>query len=345
MVMTRDRTAVEDAIRVLAGGRNLEEKQAYAVACSIMEDAASPAQIGALLVALRMKGETVAEITGFARAMREKADRVPVDADSVVDTCGTGGDGMGTFNVSTACAFVAAGAGVRVAKHGNRSVSGRCGSADVLEALGVNGHPGPEEAAGCIDRLGLAFLFAPLYHKATRHAVAPRREIGVRSIFNIVGPLTNPAGARRQLVGVYDASLTEPAANVLRRLGSIHCMVVHGSDGLDEITLGGTTQVSELRNGRVRTYQLEPRDLGFRRRSSDEVRGGDAAANARIIRRVLEGEEGARREIVLLNASAVIYVAGCVDSLAAGVEAATRSIDSGQALARLCDLINGAHDG
>jgi anthranilate phosphoribosyltransferase len=327
--------SIRAAIKELAARRDLDESEAYAVADAIMQGLVTPAQIAALLVALRMKGETASEITGFARAMRRHARRVCVDSESLVDTCGTGGDASGTFNISTTCAFVAAGAGVRIAKHGNRSVTSRCGSAELLEALGVSDKGEPEAAQRSIEETGIAFLFAPLYHGATRHAVGPRREIAIRSIFNIVGPLTNPAATKRQLMGVFDPTLTETLARVLQRLGSTHCMVVHGEDGLDEITLGGRTRISELRNDTIRTFDLDPNDLGFERRSLDEVRGGDPEENAAITLEVLKGRSGAPREIVLLNSGAAIYVAGVAESIQAGVEAARQSIDTGQALERL----------
>ncbi|MCP3980704.1 MAG: anthranilate phosphoribosyltransferase [bacterium] len=332
---TRDATTVATAVGEVVLRRDLSESRAYDVASAIMEGLATPAQIAALLIGLRMKGETVEEIAGFVRAMRDKVDRVPVAAESVVDTCGTGGDGLGTFNISTVVAFVAAGAGCRVAKHGNRSVSSKCGSSEVLEALGVEPEVGPEEAARSIEEIGISFLFAPRYHQATRHAVGPRREIGVRSIFNIIGPLTNPALAERQLMGIFKPELTEPACRVLQRLGSTHCMVVHGSDGLDELTLSGPTRVSELRDGAVASYDLDPRELGFELRATSDYRGGDPATNARIALEILEGREGAPRDIVLLNAGAVCYVSGLAPDVAGGVELAREALDSGAALAKL----------
>ena len=338
---TADSSPIAEAIGTVVAGSNLDEDRAYGVANQIMQGEATPVQIGALLIGLRMKGETVDEITGFARAMRDKVDRVPVAADTVVDTCGTGGDSRGTFNISTVAAFVAAGAGVQVAKHGNRSVSSKCGSSELLDELGVPGQQGPAEAHQSLDKYGIAFLFAPLYHKATRHAVGPRREIGVRSIFNAVGPLTNPAGARRQVLGVYDGALTEPLAKVLGRLGSTHCMVVHGNDGLDEITLTAPTRVSELKDGAVRTFELDPAELGFEPRTIEDLAGGDPTENARIAREVLAGKPGAAREICILNAGAAVYVAGLAPTLAEGVARATDSIDSGNAQAKLDALVGG----
>ena len=288
---------------------------------------------------MRTKGETVDEILGFVRAMRLQATAVRPRSAGVIDTCGTGGDGTGTFNISTVSAFVAAGAGCRVAKHGNRSVSSHCGSADVLKALGVNIEMPAERAAQCIDEIGVGFLFAPQYHPGARHAAGPRREIGVRTIFNMLGPLLNPAGAKRQVTGVYERTLTEPIAEVLRRLGAEHCLVVHGEDGLDEITLSGRTFVTELRDGTLRSLTVEPPDFGLASAPLDELRGGDAAANAETARRVLAGKQGPQRDVVLLNAGAAVYVGGGADSLAAGVQRAAESIDTGRARAALDALV------
>ncbi len=326
---------LQDAIQHVVAGRHLSESAARDVATLIMEGEATPSQIAALLVGLRMKGESVDEIAGFVRAMRAKATPVPVEFDELIDTCGTGGDGSGTFNISTVAAFVAAGAGCKVAKHGNRSVSSRCGSAEVLERLGVDIEQSPQETADNIRDIGLGFLFAPMYHGATRHAVTPRREIGVRSIFNIAGPLTHPAGAKRQVMGVFDGDLTEPLACVLRNLGSVHCLVLHGDDGLDEITLDAPTRISELKDGEVRTFRVTPEDLGLDRVPLDQLQGGDLDENARIATSVLRGEKSPAREIVLANAGAAIYVGGRAESLREGVVRAAESIDSGQALAIL----------
>ena len=329
-----DADELRPLIRQVVDGCDLDEDRAYAAASRIMAGEATPAQIAALLVALRVKGETVSEITGFARAMRDHAEPVRISADAI-DTCGTGGDGAGTFNVSTVSAFVAAGAGCHVAKHGNRAVSGPCGSADLLEALGIEVRVGAHIAARQIDRVGLGFLFAPHYHGAARHAAGPRREIGIRSIFNLVGPLTNPARVRRQLLGVFDGRLTETLAHVLARLGSTHCLVVHGADGLDEISLGGATRVSELKDGSVTTYEIDPRSFGFRRHAVERLRGGSAADNARLCLAVLAGRRGPARDVVLLNAGAAIHVAGRASSIAAGIARARESIDSGRAMAKL----------
>ena len=330
---------LQEAIRTVIDARDLTEDQAETVAREIMAGSATPAQIAALLVGLRVKGETVDEIVGFVRAMRGGATPAPARSDDLVDTCGTGGDGSGTFNISTVAAFVAAGAGCKVAKHGNRSISSKCGSADVLRALGVNIEMPPEEAARCIDEIGVGFLFAPQYHPGARHAAGPRREIGVRTIFNMLGPLLNPAGARRQLMGVYDRKLTDPIAQVLHRLGSTHCLIVHGEDGLDEITLCGRTFVTELKDGELRSYTLTPEEFGLATADPNELAGGDAAENARIARTILSGESGPARDIVVLNAGASIYVGGQTDSIADGVLRAAASIDAGKAQAALEALV------
>jgi anthranilate phosphoribosyltransferase len=330
---------VQEAIQRVIEGRSLDEHEAAAVAGEIMAGHATPAQIAALLVGLRTKGETVAEITGFVRTMRQGARPVPAVAGDLVDTCGTGGDRSGTFNISTVSAFVAAGAGCRIAKHGNRCVSSGCGSADVLQALGVDIEMSPEAAAHCIDEIGVGFLFAPQYHPGARHAAVPRREIGVRTIFNVLGPLLNPAGARRQLLGVYDRKLTDPIAQVLHRLGSTHCLVVHGEDGLDEITLAGRTHVSELKDNTIRSFTISPADLGVEPAGLDALRGGDAETNAGIARRVLNGGRGPTRDVVLLNAGAAIYVGGQAASIGEGFHRAAESIDSGRAQAALDALV------
>ncbi len=330
---------VQEAVWNVIEGRSLDEAQAAGVAREIMAGKATPAQIAALLVGLRIKGETVEEITGFVRTMREGATPVPAGSSDLVDTCGTGGDRSGTFNISTVSAFVAAGAGCKIAKHGNRCVSSGCGSADVLQALGVDIEMPPEAAAHCIDEIGVGFLFAPQYHPGARHAAVPRREIGVRTIFNVLGPLLNPASARRQLLGVYDRKLTEPIAQVLHRLGSTHCLVVHGEDGLDEITLADKTQVTELKDGAVRSFTISPEEMGVERATLDALRGADPDTNADIARRVLSGEPGPTRDVVLLNAGAAIYVGGKAASIAEGVRRAVESIDTGGARAALEGLV------
>jgi anthranilate phosphoribosyltransferase len=309
----------------------------------VMEGGATPAQIGALLIALRVKGETVEEITGAARVMRAKCTPVPCQSllrgEPLVDTCGTGGDGAGTFNVSTVAAFVASGAGVKVAKHGNRSVSSRCGSADLVEALGVPLDMTPDQVGECIDQVGIGFLFAPALHGAMRHAIGPRREIGLRTIFNLLGPLTNPAGATAQVLGVYDPNLVEPLARVLRHLGTADAFVVHGQGGLDEISLSGPTLVARLQEGRVETFTLTPEEVGLARAGREEVKGGDAAMNARLALEVLEGKPGPRRDMALINAAAALVAAGKAGEMREGVGLAAQAIDSGAALARLDQLV------
>ena len=330
-----------DAIKHLVARSDLSEQQAAALLSHLMAGEATPAQVGALLVALRMKGETLAEIIGFVRAARAAATRVSIaDADNLLDTCGTGGDGLGTFNVSTVVAFVAAGAGCKVAKHGNRSNLSRSGSADVLEALGVNVHLPPADAARCIEQVGVAFLFAPDYHPGARHVVGPRKEIVVRTIFNAMGPLVNPTGCRRQLLGVYDANLTEPIASVLGRLGSTHCLVVNAEDGLDEISIAAPTRVSELKNGQVQTYTITPEQFGIARCPLSQVAGGDPRENAAILidilsGQVMSGKTSAPRDLVLLNAGAAIYAAGKAATIAEGISAARNSIESGAAKVKL----------
>jgi len=305
----------------------------------IMSGETTPAQIGAYLTALRMKGETVDEIVGSARVMRDMATPVRVTDPLVVDTCGTGGDRSGTFNISTTAAFVVAGGGITVAKHGNRSVSSRSGSADVLIALGVDVERPPEEVERCVNEIGIGFLFAPLFHGAMKHAIGPRREIGVRTLFNILGPLTNPAKAGIQVLGVYHEGLTDVLAQVLVKLGSQHCFVVHGSDGLDEITTTGPSRVAEGRNGTVEAYTLDPRELGIGLALPEELAGGDAEQNAEITRRILAGDKGPQRDIVLINAAPAFVAAGKAESLKAGIALAAESIDSGAAEEKLARLV------
>ena len=327
---------IKDVLQKLMDGCDLTEIEAQDMMNAIMGGELTPAQIGGLLIALRIKKETVAEITGCARVMRDKALRVDLGGIECMDTCGTGGDGSGTYNISTATAFVLAGAGVAVAKHGNRSMSSRCGSADVLEALGARVDLSPEGVARCIHQAGLGFMYAPAYHSAMKYAVGPRKELGVRTVFNMLGPLTNPAGATRQVLGVYDASLTRPIAEVLGRLGAARALVVHGSDGLDELTVTGSTYVSELSaDGAVTDYQIHPEGLGLGIYRSEELRGGDASQNAAIIRGLFSGETGAKRDILLLNSGAALYIAGKADTLPDGVALARDIIDGGIATERL----------
>ena len=306
---------------------------------AIMTGECTPAQVGGFLVGLRMKGETVGEIAAAAAVMRRLATRVEVSTTHLVDTCGTGGDARGTFNVSTTSALVAAGAGVRVAKHGNRSVSGRSGSADVLEAAGVRLDLAPQRIARCIDEAGVGFLFAPAHHGAMKHAIGPRREMAVRTIFNVLGPLTNPAGALRQVIGVFARELVEPLAHVLGELGSEHVMVVHSEDGLDELSLGAPTRVAELRDGAVRTLALDARDLGFARAPVESITVDSPAASLATIRAVLAGEPGPAADITVLNAAAAVYVSGIASSLEDGVGRARESIGAGRAAAALERLV------
>ncbi len=323
----------------LLQGQHLSETEAESAMEVIMTGNATPAQIGGYLIALRMKGETVDEIAGSARAMRAQATRVVIQTNGpVLDTAGTGGDGAHTFNVSTAAAFVIAGAGRKVAKHGNRAASSRCGSADVLAAMGVDLDLTPEQVATCIQTIGIGFLFAPRFHPAMKHAMGPRRELGARTIFNLLGPLTNPAGATHQLLGVYDPRLTPTMAEVLAALGGRAAFVVHGEGGLDELTTGGINRISHLRNGRVITYDLDPVGLGLRRAQRDELRGGDPAENARMLRAILAGEDDSpRRDVVLLNAAAAL--AADHGDLLEGLREAECALDGGAALGKLEALI------
>ncbi|MFC5467760.1 anthranilate phosphoribosyltransferase [Cohnella suwonensis] len=327
--------SLPQALARLMNGDDLTRDEAYAAMTTIMKGEATPAQIGGTIIALRMKGETVDEITGFAEAMRSFSSRVATENEDLLDTCGTGGSGIHKFNISTASAIIAAAAGARVAKHGNRAMSGKAGSADVLEALGVNINLTAEQAAVCLERTNICFMFAQLYHPALKHAAVPRRELGVRTIFNMLGPLANPANADRQLIGLYDRTKTATVAEVLGRLGLKRAMVVGSHDGLDEISLSAPTQVSELRNGEVTTYDISPEQLGLIRVSLGDVQGGNAVENAQIIRRVLGGERSAYRDVVLANAGACIYVAGRAESLEDGVKVAAATIDAGLAAEKL----------
>jgi anthranilate phosphoribosyltransferase len=341
---------ITEAVRALVDGTDLSRIEAAAAMEAIMSGAATNAQIAAFLTALRMKGETVEELIGFAQVMRQKAARIRVHDDGVagltgtdremlIDTCGTGGDATGTFNVSTATAFVVAGAGLKVAKHGNRSVSSMCGSADVVETLGINLELTPPKVARCIDEVGIGFLYAPLLHTAMKHVMAARREMGIRTVFNMLGPLTNPAAANAQIIGVYAASLTEPLARVLAELGTVRAFVVHGADGLDEISNTGESRVSEVREGMVRSYTVRPEDFGLGRAAIGELMGGDREENARIIRAILDGEIGPRRDIVLMNAAAALVAGGKARDFKDGVGLAAQAVDSGAARRTLEALI------
>jgi anthranilate phosphoribosyltransferase len=327
-------------IAKVVDGINLSEEESEETMAYIMGGEVPPTQIASFITALRMKGETIQEITGFARTMRAKAVRIrSKGGEEVVDTCGTGGDGKGTFNISTAVAFVAAGGGCIVAKHHNRSVSSQCGSADVLEALGLNYALPPERAEKSLQEFGLAFLFAPTFHPATKHAMVPRREIGIRTIFNLLGPLTNPAGATIHLTGLYREDLLQPVAEVLRNLGSKAAFVVHSEDHCDEISITGKTTVCQLKDGSIRRYQIEPEMVGLKKTKLEEIQGGKPKKNADILLQVLQGEPGPPRDVVLFNTAAVFVAAEKVSNLRDGVEMARESIDSGRAMKKLEELI------
>jgi anthranilate phosphoribosyltransferase len=342
---------ITDALHRIANHRqSLSREEARLLMAQVLAGKCTDAQIAALLVALHMKGETVEEIVGFAEAIRAAAvplglhpnhtvDVSGTERDALVDTCGTGGDASGTFNISTATAFVVAGAGVRVAKHGNRSVTSKCGSADVMEALGVNINVAPARIAACLDEVGIAFLFAPAMHSAMQHVQAARRQLRLRTVFNLLGPLTNPAHASAQVVGVYSDALVEKLAEALSMLGLHRAMVVHGLDGLDEITITGPTRIAEVREGTVRTYEVTPEEFGMPRGTLDDISGGDAPANAAIITEILAGRRSFKRDVVLLNAAAALVAAGCADHLAGALPLASKSIDSGAAARKLEALV------
>jgi anthranilate phosphoribosyltransferase len=334
---------IKEAISKIVERVDLTETEAEGVMREIMEGAATPAQIASYITALRMKGESVSEITGSARVMREKALHVRVDDPLVVDTCGTGGDRMQTFNISTTVAFVVAGAGVTVAKHGNRSVSSSCGSADVLRTLGVQIDLPPDRMEACINEIGIGFLFAPLFHGAMKHAVVPRQETGIRTIFNVLGPLTNPARASIQVLGVFSPDLTDLLAQVLLNLGSRHCFIVHGLDGLDEITITGKSRVSEGKGGRVVAYHLEPKDFQLADGSLKDLVGGNAEVNAGILLSILKGEKGPKREVVLMNAAPALVAVGKAKTLQEGLALAAESIDSGMAIGKFDRLREMTH--
>jgi len=331
---------VQKAISKVVSGEHLSREEARSVMSDIMEGAATSAQIGSLLTALRIKGETLEEITGFAETMRHKAVQVNVQQTDLLDTCGTGGDGAETFNISTTAAIVAAAGGIRVAKHGNRAMSSKSGSADVLEALGINITLNSEQAAQCLDRLGICFMFAQSYHQSMKHVAAPRRELGFRTVFNLLGPLTNPAGADRQVLGVFDRSKTELLAQALQALGLKRALVVASEDGLDEFSISAPTKVTELKQNIIETYTITPDDLGLRAHSIKDVAGGDATLNAEIMRHIFAGAKGPHRDIVLANAAACFYVTGHVGTLQQGVKLAADIIDSGRAIQKLNDLIH-----
>jgi len=328
---------IKEAINILINNISLSEAEMAECMNEIMEGRATDAQIGAFLAALRIKGETVDEITGAARIMREKAAKINAP-EGVLDTCGTGGDMSHTFNISTTVAIVAAAAGIPVAKHGNRSVSSKSGSADVLEALGIKIDLQPEKVEKCLFETGFGFLFAPLFHPAMKYAIGPRREMAVRTIFNILGPITNPAGAKRQILGVFSGNLTETLARVLGNLGAEDAMVVHGEDGLDEITITNGTKASRFSKGKAENIILAPEDFGLERGKRDDLIGGDKDENARISVQILKGEKGPKRDIVIINSAAAIVIAGKTDDFRVGAEMAKDALDSGRALRKLEDI-------
>lgn len=329
---------IKEAISALVSGQSLSMDGAAQVMSEIMEGQVTPAQFGAFVTALRLKGETVEEIAGLARTMRSKAIQVRVNG-PLVDTCGTGGDGSATFNISTVAAFVVAGAGLKVAKHGNRAMSSQCGSADVLEALGVKIELTAQQVERCLEEVGIGFMFAPAFHPAMKYAAAPRREIGIRTVFNILGPLTNPAGAKAQVLGTADGSLLEKMALVLKSLGCGHALVVHGEDGLDEVTNTAKTHICELKGGHIQSYSINPEDFGLPRANLKELKGGTAEQNAAQLRGLLAGASGPPRDIVLMNAAAALLAGDRVASLGPGIDLSREAIDSGRALAKLEQLI------
>ncbi len=343
---------IKEAIGKVVMLQDLSEIEMIDVMNQIMGGEATPAQVGAFITALRMKGETIEEIAGAARVMRDRAtpirvgkaldidrEEINMDRETILDTCGTGGSGTKSFNISTTVALVVSACGIKVAKHGNRSISSACGSADVLEALGVNLNVTPQQVESCINEIGIGFLFAPAMHGAMKHAIGPRREIGIRTIFNILGPLTNPAGADRQVLGVYAESLVEVMARVLLKLGCRRGFVVHGLDGMDEVTLTGPTRIAEISDGAVTLSTIEPEDFGLRRCALADLQGGDAVANAAIVREVLAGQSGPKRDVVLLNAAYALVAAGTAKDVEAGLERGRAVIDGGLAMAKLEALI------
>jgi anthranilate phosphoribosyltransferase len=328
---------IREAIKMLLENMNLSENEMISVMREIMEGQATDAQIASFLTSLRIKGETVEEITGAAKVMREKASRIHAP-DYTVDTCGTGGDLAHTFNISTTAAIIVAACGVPVAKHGNRSVSSRSGSADVLEALGVRIDLTPEGVEKCLEATGFGFMFAPLFHPAMKHAIGPRKEMGIRTIFNILGPLTNPAGAKRQVLGVFSDDLTTIMANVLNNLGIVHAFIVHGKDGLDEITNTDKTKVSELKDGKTDTYYITPEDLGFKRARKEDLQGGTAEENAQITLRILKGENGPQRDITFMNAAAALMTGEKANSFSEALDLVAKTVDSGAAMKKLEEI-------
>jgi anthranilate phosphoribosyltransferase len=330
---------MQQAIKAVTEKRDLTAEEMNATMRLIMTGEATPAQVGGFLIGLRMKGETIDEIAAAANVMRELASKVEVDKTHLVDTCGTGGDASGSFNVSTASAIVVAAAGGKVAKHGNRSISSKSGSADVLETAGVNLELNSQQVAECVNDIGVGFMFAPLHHSAMKHAIGPRKEMAVRTIFNVLGPLTNPAGAPNQVLGVFSKDLVEPLAHVLQRLGSEHVLVVHADDGMDEISIASTTFVAELNNGKVKTYTIQPEDFSMARADLEQIRATDSTHSLEIIKAVFDNTDGPAKDIVCLNAGAAIYAAGLTDSLSEGVKKAQEVIAGGLASEKLAQLI------
>ena len=330
---------MQEAIKAVTERRDLTAQEMSDTMRLIMTGEATPAQVGGFLIGLRMKGESIDEIAAAAGVMRELASKVDVDKNHLVDTCGTGGDSSGSFNISTASAIVVAAAGGKVAKHGNRSISSKSGSADVLETAGVNLEISPEQVASCVNEIGVGFMFAPLHHSAMKHAIGPRREMAVRTIFNVLGPLTNPAGAPNQVLGVFSKDLVEPLAHVLKQLGSNHVLVVHAEDGMDEISIATPTFVAELNNGEVTTYTIQPEDFGMSRADLEQIRATDSAHSLEIIKGIFNNTDGPAKDIVCLNAGAAIYAAGLAASLAEGVKKAQDVIASGAVAEKLEQLI------
>jgi anthranilate phosphoribosyltransferase len=330
---------IKEAIQKLVEKNDLSKQEAYECVMEIMSGKTSEILISSFLTALRMKGETIPEIAGCAKAMREMATKISTKNNNLIDTCGTGGDSMGTFNISTVSALIAASAGARVAKHGNRAVSSKSGSADVLKALGVNIEAPKEKLEKCLDEIGIAFLFAPLLHSAMKYAMPIRKELGMRTVFNILGPLTNPAGAKRQLLGVYRPILTETLANVLLDLGTERAMVVHGIGGLDEMSTLGDTKVTEIKDGKIHSYTFNLESVGMSISSSEDLSGGDADNNAIIVRLILDGNKGPKRDIAVLNAGAALYISGIAESIIDGIKKSSDAIDSGVSKKKLQELI------
>jgi len=336
---------IQQAIKAVTAKQNLKEDQMYDVMNSIMTGQTTDAQIGAFLVGLSMKGETIEEITAGAKVMRSLATPVEISSsDYLVDTCGTGGDGLGLFNISTASAFVVAAAGGKVAKHGNRSISSKSGSADVLESAGVNLDLAPNFISQCVETIGVGFMFAPAHHSAMKHAIGPRKELAIRTIFNVLGPLTNPAKAPNQIMGVYDQSLIEPIANVLKSLGSHHVMVVHSADGLDELSIADKTFVAELNDGNVNTYSIHPEELGFGLGDLNDIKVNDAEGSLALIREAFSGQDGTAKDIISLNAGAAIYVSGLTTSLQSGVDRANHALSNGSAQQKLDDYVKASNN-